>query len=200
MLMRLLSLCLFLSTICYAKETCNHLHENFILPIGTHLLIAKDVDGMIIELEDGAQFTISDFDREEVKKWSPNTPVTITANGKWFSGDLSFYITNRFTGVYVSSKYNSPPENKNPYTNKIHYIDPFEGYITLIDNRGNQTFWEIDRQDLDELRSWRKDDLILVGSYDNWYSNIVSGSQYILINHETSPTDVYIRANVIKSL
>lgn len=190
-------LLLFLSSIslCHANYE-NYSHENYILPQGTHLLAAKGIDGSIVELEDGAQFTIADSDRDEIMEWRTYTPIAISPNTYWYSNH-DFLMTNCLTGTYVRAKFTEEPLTEHPFTNTIFYIDPFEGIIILEDGRGNQTSWEIDQQDLELSRQWEKDETIVIGVYDNWYSKFVSKSRFILINYKNLSTTKFIRANIM---
>lgn len=198
MMKRFFQICVVLigiATFCNAEVTpYTPIQEHFILPQGTQLLAAKGIDGSLIELQDGAQFTVVDSDHEEVLEWKTNSPLTISPNPYWFSS-TDFFITNRHTGTYVGVTYTASPVLDHPFTNRIFHIDPYYGEVILMDGRGNQTCWEVDPQDIKYIQDWQKGETVVIGAYDNWYSKLVSKAKFILISYENFRTVKFVRAN-----
>jgi hypothetical protein len=167
--------------------------DHFFLPAGTHLVIAKGIDGSLIEIENGAQFQVASGDEEDVLEWSRYAPVVISPNPYWFSSS-DFFITNRQTGTFISAKYVTKPVKNHRFTHQIFHLDPYYGEIVLSNELGEKTLWKVEKKDWELMRNWEKGEPIIIGIYDNWYSCFASDAEFILIYYENRNSVKYVRA------
>ena len=145
---------------------------------------ATDIDhrSCMLLLEDGSEWKVSNFDSNELFVWKTQSleiPVKITPN--YFSNYFTYYITNQNTGSYVRANLVTSPLRNNPYAITITGIDnnSYErGSVYL----SNGTFWHVHFSDLELIRNWYLDDLIIIGKNNNWFSY----NTHILINIHTN--------------
>jgi len=179
-------------------QATSPLPDHLIIPEGSQVFMARSLDGSVIEIQDGAQFSVSSSDIEEVLTWDAQTPIAISPNPYWFS-DTDFFITNQKNGTYIGVYYITEPDPKNPLRNTIYHLDPFYGEIVIQDVKGSQLFFEVDPEDIKYIQTWKQGDSIVVGVNDNWYSKMSSNGNFILINFKHLGEVKYVRA-VARSL
>lgn len=135
-------------------------------PANWHWVNTVSNFGDLVEFEDGSQWTISSSDWYKAQSWKPSDALVISPIGNPFSPN-EVYIKNKTSGLYVEAKLSDVgPVAFGPYTRWI-VEKTSSGYIRL----NNGTIWAIHPFDQYLLGHWLKNDTIILGASDSWFTS-----------------------------
>lgn len=142
-----------------------------------HTVHSLSPNGDTIEIENGAVFTIRDWDSSTVKKWGKNTPIRLTCN-TWGSYKYEFKVVNDITGDTAQANISLAPFVLSPNTRRISKITG--NGIVILDNGA---YYQV--SDTSVISGWQDStmtpgyagDMILVGDNDGFmtwgYNNVL---------------------------
>lgn len=154
---------------------------------GVSLHFAHDVStkGLNVEIENGAIFSIRDWDSSTVGKWQKNSPLKITPSSSWGSSH-QYKLVNPSTGESAQATLSNGPFLTSPHTRRIVQLNKTTGDI-LLDNGSYFTIGN-SSSNYAIVAKWAYNDIIIVGDNDSWFT---FGCNNILIN---VATDDYVTA------
>lgn len=155
------------------------------VPYDSHLAADIYPESCLLTFEDGSEWKVSDFDQGELFSWYVQgtvVPVEVTPN--YFSTRYTYYLTNQSTGSYVRANLVGAPFRDSPYALTITGLDLYNRGAVYL---SNGTFWHISSFDVDAIRNWYMDDLVILGKNTEWFSF----NTHILINIHTN---TFVRA------
>ena len=180
----LMKIC-FLLAGCFLNPSLQSLPYS--LPCGSHFVAGVDLGSGILELEDGSQWQISRQNIRQLHGWSREcleVPVEITPN--YCSNSYTYCITHEDTGSCAKANLIKAPRRDNPYAVTILAIDKNRYNFGTI-HLSNGTSWHVNFRELEGIRHWYLDDLIIIGKNTEWFS----WNSHILINIHTN---TFVRA------
>lgn len=148
-----------------------------------HNAVAVGILGESLELEDGSIWSISSSDSYKTLNWLTTDVILIKPNHSWFSV-YDYVLENQNTGATVRANLSLTPIL---FGHNSHWIISILGNeVTLEDG----SIWYIPSYDMSQVRNYRLNDHIIVGTNDSWWT---SGSYpNILIN---ANEDNYVNAS-----
>ncbi len=163
-----------------------------VLPYTLHTLKSTSSKGSSVEIENGAIFTVYDYDTKTAGAWKEGTPLQVTPNGAWFSNsNYEFSILNCITNESVQAKLSLGPEKQytiqriisiNKATGELiiasTIIDPKTGYTYATDS-GIRFMVSTSSANWNNFITWEVNDAIIVGTNNSWFT---WGYNYMLIN------------------
>lgn len=157
-------------------------------PPNWHWVNAISNLGDLIEFEDGSQWNVSSSDWRKVQSWKPSDALLVSPITNPFS-PYDVFIKNKTTGAYVEAKLSDVgPVAFGAYTRWI-VEKTHAGHIVL----NNGTVWAIHPFDQYLLSYWLKNDTIILGASDTWFT----AYDAILINVNRSGRVLsYVRAKL----
>ena len=139
---------------------------NSYYPVNWHWVNLVAAFGDLVEFEDGSQWNISPSDWYKAQAWRPSDALVITPMTNPFSPN-EVYIKNKTTNTTVEAKLSDVgPVAFGAHTRWIVEKD-FSGRIRL----NNGTVWVIHPFDHYLLSQWLKNDTIILGLSDSWFTN-----------------------------
>ncbi len=144
---------------------------NSYYPVNWHWVNHIAAFGDLVEFEDGSQWNISPSDWYKAQAWRPSDALVISVLTNPFSPN-EVYIKNKTTNTTVEAKLSDVgPVAFGAHTHWIVEKD-FSGHIRLNKSRpGEQTVWTIHPFDHYLLSQWLKNDTIILGHSDSWFTN-----------------------------
>lgn len=140
-----------------------------------HWALGIDHDCNILELEDGSQWKIAEADSEELISWGHGDYVQISPH--YFSSSHEYYITNQDNESYVRANLVNAPHRDSPYAVTITGTSYRQSFYL-----SNGSCWKISSSDFLVVRNWCIDDLVIIGTNNEWFSSYT----HILINIHTN--------------
>lgn len=147
--------------------------------------IVIDNDQYNLQLEDGSEWRIHNFDGNKALNWRANDPLTITQNTRWFT-KYNYVIINKSNGTKVEAKLFRGPIVNGEFSRVIISLDKDHKEIMLNDG----THWEVSYLDSSVFNDWQLGDYIIIGTNSNT-SIFDSEKDGLLINVNM---DNYVRA------
>ena len=147
----------------------------------SHLVTAIDATACFIALEDGSEWKVSRNDQYELLSWNYREVLPIVITPNYLSDRFCYYLTDQNTGSYVRANLVQAPIRGATFAVTLTGIDS-QFYNRGILYLSNGTFWKVSSFDLDLIRNWYMDDLIIIGKNNEWFSL----STHILINIHTN--------------
>lgn len=136
-----------------------------------HWFISSNIDGSVIELEDGSQWKMAP--NHATCFWRHGDKIEISPNTSW-SSDYSYYIVNRTTGRYIPADLILGPIAYGPLSHWVIGMDPFLGKVYLE----NGSAWKVSSQDELKFKDWQINDTIIFARNSSWFSSY----DHVLIN------------------
>lgn len=122
-------------------------------------ILVRDNGDYILELEDGSNWKISNYDAPKAVNWLINDALAITQNNRWFSRH-NYRIINKNNGTSVEATLFLGPLLNGEYSRYIVSIDHSRREIVLSDN----THWDITYLDSVIFKDWALYDYIILGT------------------------------------
>lgn len=154
-----------------------------------HVVKTKGPKGELIELENGATFSVRERDGRVAAKWQPNTPVKICA-ASW-SSSYDYTLYNEISKEYVEANLSAAPfkwdQNNTAFLSPLNWyivgINQLSGDLMLDNGRGNRIHFQINAtiSEREIFKKWEKGDMILIGENHGWF-----GSDFIIIDIESN--------------
>lgn len=204
---------------CNGAENYDPVLGEYLLKDGEYLLRHMRLNGDLIELNDGSQFeVIGTDDSETVQEWRVGDKLLIAASYQLFSFSKRpvFNIKNVKEEESVSAYFSRPAPKNHALVKTISPggIDRDYGEIYLQDGAGNETLWQVNKNDIKILQTWgyiknplTKEkiwDPILIGTnesestFGKTWQNFFDQEMHILINYAHLETAPYVRARMIQ--
>lgn len=137
----------------------------------SHWFISTNLDGSIIEIEDGSQWKMAP--NYSARYWRHGDTLAITPNNSWNS-DYNYYVVNKTTGSYVPADLILGPIAFGPWSHWVIGLDSLQGKVFLE----NGSTWKVSSNDENMLRDWQINDTIIFGRNSSWFSSY----DHVLIN------------------
>jgi len=142
-----------------------------------------------LDIENGASFTIRDWDASTITTWMKGAPVRITPNHSW-TNSYEYCLTNQVTGTSVQATLTRGPYELSPYNRRVAQLNTTTGELVL--DNGEYYVIGDSGTERDIFCKWQDKDLIIIGDNDSWFS---FGYKNILIN---IATDNWVTASRIQ--
>ena len=162
---------------------------------GLHFVHDRSPTGDTIEIENGAVFSVRDWDSSTVASWLKKTEIRIT-NNSWGSSRYEFKIVNTLTGATAQANISLAPFVASPNTRRIYTINLANGTVTLDNGRTFKV------SNISTISGWKgietitgyAGDMIIVGDNDSW---ITKGYNSVLFNLNV-PTNTSVSAYCVQ--
>ena len=163
-------LCALLTLIATSIYSSNH-----------HFILSIEHDGSGITIEDESVWLVNQLQRNEVRKWSVDHTIVVSANNSPFSAH-KYYLTNLDLDVCIEADLTLGPKQDSQYTLVITDIE--NGVVQACDGFGTTFTWDIEKSDLSRIAHWCQGQHLIVGANDTWPGTWISSCEFILINVE----------------
>ncbi|MCH9611619.1 MAG: hypothetical protein S4CHLAM102_00890 [Chlamydiia bacterium] len=153
-----------------------------------------DPQGYMLELDTGAVFRIAEGSTQAVANWHLLDAVIIYPISWSCCSTTTYYIENTRTGSTADADLALGPR-LNDENNTWILDGNFETAELYLTNPANkESYWQVDRDDLEEFSKWELGQNVIIGSNNTFYAQFFSSCKCILINVERNQ---YIRARLI---
>ncbi len=155
---------------------------------------ATDLHGScLLTLEDGSEWKVADSDQSTLNEWyaeGSSVSVKITPNYYSSNTHYGYYLTSQHTGSYVRANLVTGPVRGSAQAVTITGIDrtSYDFGLMLL---SNGTIWKVSSSDLDRMKNWYVDDLVIIGNNSEWFTYY----DYVIIDIHTNN---YVRALRLK--
>ena len=146
-----------------------------------HTVRERANSGDTVEIENGAVFSIKEYDTGCVSQWQKGQSLRISP--AWYSR-YQYCIYNQATNTTVEAKLSLGPFLKSPHTRSIIQILPTDNVIILDNNQAYKISYA------DVFQKWQVNDKVIIGDNSGWWT---WGFNHIVIN---VTSDCYLPARV----
>jgi hypothetical protein len=147
--------------------------------VSAHAIHAISPNGDTIEIENGAVFSVREWDQSTTSRWAKDSPIRLTCN-TWGSYRFEYKIVNDLTGESAQANISLAPFLASPNTRRISKITS-NGTVILDDG----SFLKVSDKGI--IADWMdgattpgyKGDLVIVGDNDAF---VTFGYNHVLFN------------------
>jgi hypothetical protein len=150
-----------------AIAKCFSMRDNGFKTSALHSINDVFVKDRSLDIENGASFTIRDWDVSTVATWMKGSPIRITPNHSWTTS-YEYCLTHQVTGSVVQATLTRGPLELSPYNRRIAQLNKITGELVL----DNGEYYAIGDSGTERemLSKWEPNDIVIIGDNDSWFS------------------------------